>query len=127
MIPSPVFSVLRRNRSPPADRPASPGSAVASPLPSLHCRVLAVSRALPAPTRTALTELNGGLYLGALSQPLRIIGSPTVTLEIASNVPVEDVTLFASLRIIGGTERPILPNGLVAPIRIARAGPTAGD
>ena len=75
--------------------------------------------ALPLPNQTAAFTSE------PLSQPLRIIGSPTVTLEIASNVPVEDVTLFASLRIIGGTERPILPNGLVAPIRIARAGPTA--
>lgn len=74
--------------------------------------------AVPLPNQTAAFTSE------PLSQPLRIIGSPTVTLEIASDVPVQDVTLFASLRIIGGTERPILPNGLVAPIRIGQAGPT---
>lgn len=74
--------------------------------------------ALPLPNQTATFTSE------PLSQPLRIIGSPTVSLEIASDVPTEDVTLFASLRIIGGTERPLLPNGLVAPIRIDRVGPT---
>jgi len=74
--------------------------------------------ALPLPNQTATFTSE------PLSQPLRIIGSPTVSLEIASDVQTEDVTLFASLRIIGGTDRPVLPNGLVAPIRIDRVGPT---
>src|SRR6056297_860501 len=59
-----------------------------------------------------------------LGEPVRIIGSPTVSLEISSATPATDVTLFASLRIIGGTDRPVLPNGLVAPIRLDGVGPT---
>lgn len=59
-----------------------------------------------------------------LTEPVQIIGSSTVTLDISSDVPVQDVTLFASLRVIGGTDRPVLPQGLVAPVRINDIGPT---
>ncbi len=74
--------------------------------------------ALPLPNQTATFSSE------PLTEAIRIIGSSTITLDISSDVPTEDVTLFASLRIIGGTERPVLPQGLVAPIRIASIGPT---
>jgi ABC-2 type transport system ATP-binding protein len=74
--------------------------------------------ALPLPNQTATFTSE------PLTEPLRIIGASQVQLEISSAAPVEDVTLFASLRIIDGTQRPVLPNGLVAPIRIDQVGPT---
>ncbi len=74
--------------------------------------------ALPLPNQTATFTSE------PLTEPLRVIGASQVQLEISSARPVEDVALFASLRIIGGTQRPILPNGLVAPIRIDEVGPT---
>ena len=74
--------------------------------------------ALPLPNQTATFTSE------PLAEPLRIIGASRVQLEVSSAEPVEDVTLFASLRIIGGTQRPVLPNGLVAPIRIDQIGPT---
>ena len=74
--------------------------------------------ALPLPNQSATFASE------PLAEAVRIIGSPTVSLEISSAAPVEDVTLFASLRIVGGTDRPVLPNGLVAPIRLSAVGPT---
>lgn len=73
--------------------------------------------AIPLPNQTATFTST------PLTEPLRIVGSPTVSVEIASQSPARDVTLFASLRIIGSTDRPVLPNGLVAPIRLDRLGP----
>ena len=73
--------------------------------------------ALPLPNQTAAFNSE------PLSEPTRIVGSPTVALDISSDAPADDVTLFASLRIIGGTDRPVLPNGLVAPIRLDSVGP----
>ncbi|MFY9219344.1 MAG: alpha/beta fold hydrolase [Candidatus Nanopelagicales bacterium] len=64
---------------------------------------------------------------GFISMPIneagRIIGSPTATLTVSSTEPVTDVTLFAGVRIVSGTDRQTLPNGLVAPIRLDRVGP----
>lgn len=74
--------------------------------------------ALPLPNQSATFTSE------PLTEPARIVGSPTVSLEISSETPAQDVTLFASLRIIGGTDRPVLPNGLVAPIRLDEIGPT---
>ena len=73
--------------------------------------------ALPLPNQSATFGTE------PLSEPVRIIGSSTITLDVSSEVAVEDVALFASLRIIGGTERPVLPQGLVAPIRLDAIGP----
>jgi ABC-2 type transport system ATP-binding protein len=56
----------------------------------------------------------------ALAEPLTIVGASTVTLSIASTEPVEDVTLFASLRIVSASGRESFPQGLVAPIRLDR-------
>ncbi|HEY7822542.1 MAG TPA: ATP-binding cassette domain-containing protein, partial [Acidimicrobiia bacterium] len=74
--------------------------------------------ALPLPNQSATFTSE------PLTEQARIVGSPTVSLEISSETPAQDVTLFASLRIIGGTDRPVLPNGLVAPIRLDEIGPT---
>lgn len=74
--------------------------------------------ALPLPNQSATFSTE------PLTEPVRMIGSSTITLEISSEVPVDDVALFASLRIIGGTERPVLPQGLVSPIRLSEIGPS---
>lgn len=74
--------------------------------------------ALPLPNQSATFTTE------PLTEPVQIIGSSTITLGISSETTTEDVTLFASLRIIGGTDRPVLPQGLVAPIRIDSVGPT---
>lgn len=59
-----------------------------------------------------------------LTTPLSIVGSSRVTLSIASPVTVTDVVLFASLRVVSPSGVATLPNGLVAPIRIAEVGTT---
>lgn len=72
-----------------------------------------LSLALPNQTATFVSEPFG--------QPVSIVGAPRVRLSIASEA--QDVTLFASLRIIGPTGQPVLPQGLVAPIRVTDVGP----
>ncbi len=73
--------------------------------------------ALPLPNQSAT------FISDPLTEPARIIGSSTVTVSISSESQTQDVTLFASLRIIGATDRPVLPQGLVAPVLIDRIGP----
>jgi ABC-2 type transport system ATP-binding protein len=58
-----------------------------------------------------------------LAAAQRVVGAPRVRLSIAADTEVSDVTLFASLRIVGPQGRLLLPNGLVAPIRLDRVGP----
>ena len=71
---------------------------------------------LPNQTATFITE--------EVSEPLQIIGSSTVALNVSSETPVQDVTLFASVRIVGSNERLVLPQGLVSPIRLEEIGPS---
>lgn len=103
-------------------------------------RILAPAGGLPA----AITSLPGAGGLAGLAgaliglplpnqsatfvtEPLpgatRIVGAPTVTLSVRSDAPVDNVTLFASVRIVGAADRLLLPNGLVAPIRLDSVGP----
>lgn len=53
-----------------------------------------------------------------------VMGSPRVTLSVAADPPVRDVALFAQTRVVtvAGTET--APQGLVAPVRLERLGPT---
>ena len=102
-------------------------------------RVLAPAGGLPA----AITSLPGvgGLaslasgFTGALLpqqtamfmsdpllSPVRITGSTRIRLAVSAPAGAEDAVLFASLRIVGDDGRQVLPNGLVAPIRIPRLG-----
>ncbi len=74
--------------------------------------------ALPLPNQSATFATE------PLTESVQIIGSSTITVDISSETPTQNVTLFASLRIIGGTERPILPQGLVAPVLLENIGPT---
>jgi ABC-2 type transport system ATP-binding protein len=72
---------------------------------------------LPLPNQSALFT----------SQPLgtttTIIGSPLVRLNVSSETPRSDVSLFVNLRILGGTGIPEVPKGLVAPVRLDSIGP----
>jgi ABC-2 type transport system ATP-binding protein len=53
-----------------------------------------------------------------------VIGASKVTIEIASDRPLESAVLFASLRIIREGGRSVFPNGLVSPIRIVNVSST---
>ena len=67
-----------------------------------------------------------------------IIGSPRISITVSSAAPLlttaaaspgtpmctPEVTLFASLRVIGASGRQTTPGGLVAPIRLVDVGPT---
>ncbi|MBU3701950.1 MAG: alpha/beta fold hydrolase [Acidimicrobiia bacterium] len=57
-----------------------------------------------------------------LSESTRIIGAPRVSLEVSSDIP-RDATLFVGLRIQTAAETFVLPNGLVAPMKV-EVGPT---
>jgi ABC-2 type transport system ATP-binding protein len=59
-----------------------------------------------------------------LASSLSIVGSSRVSLRLASPATVDDVVLFASLRVVSPSGVETMPNGLVAPIRIAQLGPT---
>ena len=100
--------------------PAGGLPAAISSLPGLgRLTALAGGLALPG------TENQTATFLSApLESPLRVIGSSRVALQVSSAVPARDVTLFASLRIVGAAGRPSLPAGLVAPIRLAAIGPS---
>ncbi len=57
-----------------------------------------------------------------LSEPIRIIGSSRVTLEVSSDVP-RQASLFVALRIQTGAGAFVLPNGLISPVSVD-LGPT---
>ena len=116
-------------------------STVEVPLAGRAQQVLAPAGGLPAaitalPGAGALAGLAGSALSAQLpnqtatflSQPLsaaqRVVGAPRVRLAVSSAQEVRDVTLFASLRLVGPGGRLILPDGLVAPIRLDRVGPT---
>ena len=52
-----------------------------------------------------------------------VVGAGTARLLLSAPEPVTDVALFASLRIVAPSGRTLLPQGLVAPIRLATLGP----
>jgi ABC-2 type transport system ATP-binding protein len=53
-----------------------------------------------------------------LSASRSIVGASRVSITVASDRPIKDAVLFASLRIVSSSGRQSLPQGLVAPIRI---------
>ena len=100
--------------------PAGGLPAAISSLPGLgRLAALAGGVALPGTENQTATFLSS-----PLESPLRVIGSSRVALQVSSAVPARDVTLFASLRVVGAAGRPSLPAGLVAPIRLAAIGPS---
>lgn len=60
-----------------------------------------------------------------LPAPLTLIGASTVNIEVSAvdARPVDDVVLFASLRIVSANGRQTLPSGLVSPILLNSVGP----
>jgi ABC-2 type transport system ATP-binding protein len=53
-----------------------------------------------------------------LTENIKIIGSSQVELKVSSPTLQTDAVLFASLRIVGANGSSVLPNGLVAPIKL---------
>ncbi|MDF5758115.1 CocE/NonD family hydrolase [Spongiactinospora sp. TRM90649] len=55
-----------------------------------------------------------------LERPVRVTGSPSVTVRVAdTDAAGREVTLFARLQdVTGGTRPPVLPKGLVAPLKV---------
>lgn len=66
---------------------------------------------------------SAGFATAALTQSLTIIGASRTQISVSSAEVVNDVTLFASLRVISPDGRQTLPNGLVAPVRLQQVGP----
>ncbi len=77
--------------------------------------------AVPLPGQAAMFESQ------PLDAPLTIIGATSATLRLSSTAPVDDVVLFASLRVVSASGRESFPQGLVAPIRLDRLGPEPVD
>ena len=73
--------------------------------------------AVPLPGQTA------GFFTEPLGESMRIVGATRARLTVSSDRLVDEAVLFASLRTVGANGRQSLPQGLVAPIRIADLGP----
>lgn len=58
-----------------------------------------------------------------LAEATQIIGASRARISVRTGEPVDDVTLFASLRLVSADGRQSLPQGLVAPIRLTQVGP----
>lgn len=109
-VGGPTQQILAPAGGVPAAVTALPG---AGALGALASSVLALP--LPGQSAAFISE--------PLAEPLQVIGSSRVRLSISSDRPVEDAVIFASLRIADAGQRQTLPNGLVAPIRLAELGP----
>ena len=70
-----------------------------------------------------LPNQSAGFITAPVSAATQIIGASRARITVSAQEPVADVTLFASLRIVSADGRQSLPNGLVAPIRLAEVGP----
>lgn len=69
-----------------------------------------------------LPSQSAGFATAPLTESLAIIGASRVSIAVSSPSPIEDVTLFASLRVITPDGRQSLPNGLIAPVRLQQVG-----
>ncbi|HEV2087289.1 MAG TPA: alpha/beta fold hydrolase, partial [Cryptosporangiaceae bacterium] len=79
------------------------------------------------PGVSGLTALVGGVSLDVpgqfaafqspvLDEPLTVVGAPTVSIKAAS--PTGEAVLFVKLYDVNADGRPLLPSGLVAPVRL---------
>ncbi|MEN9923555.1 MAG: hypothetical protein RIS09_1069 [Actinomycetota bacterium] len=59
-----------------------------------------------------------------VGKKMNLIGSSKVSIEIASDRPLESAVLFASLRIVRDGVRSVFPNGLVSAVRIENLSTT---
>lgn len=73
--------------------------------------------AVPLPGQTA------GFFTESLPDSMRIVGATRARITVSSDRQVDEAVLFASLRVVSANGRQTLPQGLVAPIRIANLGP----
>ena len=109
-VAAPTQQVLAPAGGAPAAITSLPG---AGGLASLAGDLLAV----PLPGQTA------GFFTESLPASMRIVGATRARITVSSDRPVDQAVLFASLRIVSANGRQTLPQGLVAPIRIADLGP----
>ena len=72
----------------------------------------------------ALPNQSAAFSSEPLSSSTRIVGAPTIRLAVSSESEVSNVVLFAAVRVAAGQGPPTLPQGLVAPVRLERVGPT---
>jgi ABC-2 type transport system ATP-binding protein len=70
-----------------------------------------------------LPSQSAGFATAPLTESLSIIGASRASIAVSATSPIDDVTLFASLRVITPDGRQSLPNGLVAPVRLQQVGP----
>ena len=95
--------------------PAGGAPAAISSLPGLASVASLANRTMPG--QTAIFQSK------PLERTVTVVGSSRIELAVASPQPVQDAVLFASLRIVTPSGIEVLPNGLVAPIRLQNIGP----
>ena len=99
--------------------PAGGAPATISSLPGLSTLSSFANRTMPGQIAVFQSE--------PLQETVRIVGSSRIRLLVASDQPRAEAVFFASLRIVtpGGIE--VLPNGLVAPIRLTNLSSTPAE
>ena len=95
--------------------PAGGAPAAISSLPGLASVATLANRTMPGQTAVFQSE--------PLNRTVSIVGSSRIQLVVSSEQPVKGAVLFASLRIVSPAGIELLPNGLVAPIRLDEIGP----
>ncbi len=95
--------------------PAGGAPAAISSLPGLASVASLANRVMPGQTAVFQSK--------PLERTITVVGSSRIQLAITSWQPVENAVLFASMRIVTPAGIEVLPNGLVAPLRLSQIGP----
>ena len=95
--------------------PAGGAPAAISSLPGLASVASLANRVMPGQTAVFQSK--------PLERTVTVVGSSRIQLAITSSQPVENAVLFASMRIVTPAGIEVLPNGLVAPLRLSQIGP----
>lgn len=96
--------------------PAGGAPAAISSLPGMASISSFASRVMPGQTAVFQSD--------PLTRSINVVGSSQIELAVASAEPIANAVLFASLRIVTPAGIEVLPNGLVAPIRLANVSAT---
>lgn len=95
--------------------PAGGSPATFSVLPGLGSAAGLLGQSLPGQAAVFTSE--------PFTTPTTLLGHSTLQLQISADLPVTDVALFASVRVVSSAGTSVLPQGLVAPLRLASVGP----
>ena len=95
--------------------PAGGSPATFSVLPGLGSAAGLLGQSLPGQAAVFVSE--------PFDAPVTVLGRSRATLSVSADVPVDDVALFASLRVVSSAGTSVLPQGLVAPLRLDQVGP----